>query len=341
VYPPRVSAEAPNTIAITHELDEAALRQLRSGGKVLLLIPPSKVAPDKQLGRTALGFSSIFWNTAWTHRQAPHTLGILCDPKHPLFARFPADPWSDWQWWYLISRAGALILDDLPADLRPVVQVIDDWVTNRRLGLFFEAKVGGGKLAVCSIDLESDLDANIVARQFRHSVLSYLASDRFRPRTSVRAEQIHALFSAPSDMERLGARVLKASSEEPGYEAANAFDGNVHTLWHTAYKDSRPSYPHELQLEFNTPAAIRGFKITPRQDNNRNGWIKDYAIYLSDDAANWGEPVAKGALPRRDSPNIITLKTPARGRFVRFVALSGFDGQPYAAVAELAVLPER
>ena len=32
------------------------------------------------------GFSSIFWNTAWTHHQAPHTLGILCDPRGPAFA---------------------------------------------------------------------------------------------------------------------------------------------------------------------------------------------------------------------------------------------------------------
>ena len=41
-----------------------------------------------------------------------------------------------------------------PRKLRPVVQVIDDWVTNRKLGLIFEARVGSGKLLVCSIDLE-------------------------------------------------------------------------------------------------------------------------------------------------------------------------------------------
>ncbi len=340
VYPPRVSDAAPADVTITHELDDAAMQKLNAGGKVLLLVPPSRVAPDKRLGKVALGFSSIFWNTAWTHRQPPHTLGILCDPKHPLFASFPTEPHSNWQWWYLITRAGAMILDDLPADVRPQVQVIDDWVTNRRLGLFFEARVSGGKLAVCSIDLDGDLSTNPVARQFRASLFGYLAGEKFAPRTKVAPEQIRALFSAPSAMERLGARVLKASSEEHGFEAANAIDGNVNTMWHTAYQNSKPAHPHELQLQFNEPATIRAFTITPRQDGNRNGWIKDYAIFVSDDPAHWGAPVARGTFARDSAMKTVTLATPARGLFVKFVALSGFDGQPYVALAEFGMMTE-
>ena len=77
-----------------------------------------------------------------------------------------------------MSRAGAMILDGLPAGLRPTVQVIDDWFTSRRLGLVFEARVGKGRLLVTSIDLDSDdLGANPVARQMRHSLLAYAASD--------------------------------------------------------------------------------------------------------------------------------------------------------------------
>lgn len=93
-----------------------------------------------------------------------------------------------------------MILDALPPEMRPQVQVIDDWVTNRRLGLLLEARVGGGQLAVCSIDLENDLEANVVARQFRRSLLDYLASDRFAPSVAVSAEQIRGLFTAPSVM---------------------------------------------------------------------------------------------------------------------------------------------
>ncbi len=82
VYPPKVDTQPPQGVVMAEDLDDQALATLNSGGKVLLLIPPSRVKGD-QRGKVELGFSSIFWNTAWTRRQPPTTLGILCDPKHP------------------------------------------------------------------------------------------------------------------------------------------------------------------------------------------------------------------------------------------------------------------
>ncbi|HWQ92360.1 MAG TPA: hypothetical protein VN673_11860 [Clostridia bacterium] len=216
VYPPRVTTSIPEAITVTDVLDDRALQTLRQGGKVLWTIPPHRVAPDAKLGKIALGFSSIFWNTAWTHRQPPHTLGILCDPDHPLFAAFPTEYHSNWQWWHLVSRAGAMILDDLPPELRPTVQVIDDWVTNRRLGLVFEASVGAGKLIVCSIDINHDLEGDPVRRQFRHSLLQYMSGGKFNPRTSVDAAQLRQLAAGPSALEKMGAVRIKADSEESG-----------------------------------------------------------------------------------------------------------------------------
>ena len=113
-----MDTQAPQGVTIADDLDDQALAALKAGGKVLLLIPPSRVKND-QLAKVELGFSSIFWNTAWTHRQAPTTLGILCDPKHPALAEFPTDYHSNWQWWYLISQAKAMILDDLPKESAP------------------------------------------------------------------------------------------------------------------------------------------------------------------------------------------------------------------------------
>jgi len=182
-------------IMMVRELNAEALASLNTGGKVLLNIPRDRVN-GHQGGQVALGFSSIFWNTAWTGRQPPHTLGILCDPKHPAFLAFPTDYHSDWQWWYLISRAEAMMLDDLPTELRPTVQVIDDWVTNRKLGLVFEAKLGRGKLMVSSVDLVNNLDQNPVARQMRHSLLNYMASSRFRPSVAVTPAQVRGLASS-------------------------------------------------------------------------------------------------------------------------------------------------
>ncbi len=194
VYPATLPDPGGARVAIARELDDETLGALTAGGRVLLQIPPARVAPDPALGPVALGFSSIFWNTAWTKRQAPHTLGILCDPHNPALADFPTEYHSNWQWWYLVSSAGAMILDHLPRGLNPIVQVIDDWFTARRLGLVFEARVGKGKLVVCSVDLESGFENNPVARQLRYSLLRYMAGEGFLPATELTPAQVRALY---------------------------------------------------------------------------------------------------------------------------------------------------
>ena len=87
-----------------------------------------------------------------------------------------------------------MVLDDMPPQLRPIVQVIDTWFENRRLGLVFEAQVGGGKLLVCTIDLQNDLDQRPVARQLRHSLLKYMSAEQFRPRQELTIKSVVDLF---------------------------------------------------------------------------------------------------------------------------------------------------
>jgi hypothetical protein len=192
VYPAELSVAAPHGVTVARALDDAILTRLRAGGRVLLSIPPDQVRGDED-GPVGLGFSSIFWNTAWTRGQKPHTLGILCDPAHPALAAFPTESHSNWQWWYLVTRAGALVLDGLPMALRPTVQVIDDWFTNRRLALVFEARVGKGRLLISGIDLETGLEENVVARQLRRSLLDYMAGERFTPSIELTPAQVRSL----------------------------------------------------------------------------------------------------------------------------------------------------
>ncbi|MDR1595094.1 MAG: beta-galactosidase, partial [Prevotellaceae bacterium] len=163
----------------TTDIDDAAAKML-AGGNVLYCPPADALKPEKG-GDIAVGFSSIFWNTAWTRKQAPHTLGVYCDPSHPALATFPNEGYSDFQWWDVVTGSAPLLMDDFPASLRPAVYLIDDWFTNRRLGLLFEAKVGKGKLMVCGANLDSDLDKRLAARQFRRSIEQYMASDKFNP----------------------------------------------------------------------------------------------------------------------------------------------------------------
>lgn len=190
VYPEPEDQESGN-VMVTEVLDKKAEAFLKNGGSVLYL-PYGKIGKTKG-AQVAIGFSSIFWNTAWTNNQAPHTLGILCDPRHPLMNDFPTEYHSNWQWWDLVSHSQVMIIDDLPAELRPLIQPIDTWFENRRLALAFEANIGKGKLIVCSIDLHNLQDDRLVSKQLLHSFLGYMNSDSFNPLVEVGLETVTAL----------------------------------------------------------------------------------------------------------------------------------------------------
>jgi hypothetical protein len=193
VYPVQKQAIA-NKPYVTSSFDNSVINRLNNGESVLLLSPKGKVSPEKG-GKIAVGFTSIFWNTAWTHNQAPHTLGIFCNPEHPALASFPTQGYSDYQWWDIVSDCDALIMDDFPPGFRPVVSLIDDWFRNSRLGLLFEAKVGKGKLMVCSSGLDRDPVQYPAAAQFKQSILEYMASDKFNPQHEIQPELIKELFN--------------------------------------------------------------------------------------------------------------------------------------------------
>jgi hypothetical protein len=89
-------------------------------------------------------------------------------------------------------------LEDFPKGFKPVLQPIDTWFLNRKLALLLEAKVGKGKLLLCSIDLKNDLANRPAANQLLYSLKRYVNSNAFNPSTSVELPVIQALFTQPS-----------------------------------------------------------------------------------------------------------------------------------------------
>jgi hypothetical protein len=334
VYPASSPLNASPDILIATTLDDKALAALKAGGKVLLVPPPATIKGD-ELGRVQIGFSSIFWNTAWTGRQPPHTLGILCDPKHAALKEFPTEYHSNWQWWELVSRSHPFILKGTPDNFRPVVHAIDDWVTNRKLALVFEAQVGGGKLLACGVDIASDLDHRPVARQMRRSLLDYMASPQFNPKGQLTVDYVQSLLMEPSKMKKLGARVISADSEQAGFPASHLIDGDLNTLWHTVWGEGAPNFPHHVVVGLNQAAELKGLTLQPRQDNNRNGMFKDFAVYVSQDGQTWGQPVAQSSLKRDAQPKEIKFSATVTGKFLKLEALNGFDSNPFVSLAEL------
>jgi len=193
VYPATLPA-ADEGILVTQKLDANAIQTLKKGGNVLLTIKKGTLKPESG-DAIKIGFSSIFWNTSWTNGQAPHTLGILCNPTHPAFNEFPTEYYSNWQWWDAMAHSNAIVISGLSSGLKPIVRVIDDWFTNRPLALIFEAKVGNGKIMVSGIDLITDSKNRPEARQLLYSLEKYMGSKEFQPSSTVDVEKIKGLFN--------------------------------------------------------------------------------------------------------------------------------------------------
>ena len=86
------------------------------------------------------------------------------------------------------------VLALLQAPLRPpIVQSIDNYERAYRLGIVFELAVGKGRLLVCSIDLPA-LQERPEARQLLHSLLAYMRSDGFAPKTTADAPTLRRLL---------------------------------------------------------------------------------------------------------------------------------------------------
>jgi hypothetical protein len=183
VYPVSVES-ASGAIKVSSLLNKSVMDQLKAGGKVLLMPGTTSIYQRSVPGL----FIPDFWNygmfksisQSGGNPVSPGTLGLLMDPKHPVFHSFPTDFHSNWQWWDIVKNSRSFNLNSTDSSYRPIVQVIDNMERNDKLGLIFEFKVGEGKLLICTSQLNDHLD-NPAVKQLYNSLLTYMKSNDFAP----------------------------------------------------------------------------------------------------------------------------------------------------------------
>ena len=208
IYPAKKQLKTKDVV-VARQLTDEVLNTLKQGGKVLLM-PCKEDCKEVTVG-------GLFQTDYWNYRMfksicdrvkkpaSPGTLGILTNPEHALFNDFPTDFHTNWQWYSIIKNSYPLILDNMPEEYRPIVQVIDNVERNHKLGLVFELNVDGGKLLVCMVDLEAARNTP-EGVQFYAGLLEYMNSQEFEPVTSISAEAFKNLFVAETQKE--GIKVL-------------------------------------------------------------------------------------------------------------------------------------
>ena len=85
---------------------------------------------------------------------------------------------------------------------------------------------------------------------------------------------------------------------------------------------------------------IRGFRYLPRpmiDGGYENGRIKYYEFYVSTNGIDWETPVATGEFANTGTEKEV-LFTKKTGKYIRLVALSEVNDNPWTSMAELNVL---
>lgn len=185
VYPAKLPSDVGN-ISFSTSLNET-IDRLRKGETVLL--NPDTSAIKGVAGR----FAPVFWSPVHFPTQ-PGSMGLLINDKSAAFANFPTENYTNWQWWDLITWSKSLMLDDLSKEINPLVRVIDNFFKNRKMATVIEAKVGAGKLIICSMDIHTKLDERIAARQLRYSLLKYASEKQFNPQVRLTEEDLKRLI---------------------------------------------------------------------------------------------------------------------------------------------------
>lgn len=191
VYPKFAPLAPPSNVTISTRWDSKTKAALLGGQRVLLL--PEAGALSRSL---AGKFEPAFWSPLW-FKQSPATMSILCNPAHPALAGFPTEMHTNWQWYDLLNSSRTMVLNNTPEEFRPIVQVIDNFARNHKLGNLFETRVGSGGLVACSLDLTNDLEQRPAARQMLVSLLSYMSGDAFQPANELPMEVLDRLFRRP------------------------------------------------------------------------------------------------------------------------------------------------
>ncbi len=188
VYPPAAQEAlvCPENVYETQRFDEKAKSVLASGGCVYLTPPSTKEALPNSIWAQ---FTTDFWSVG-TFAQQAGGMGQLIDSSHPLFADFPTESHTDWQWWPMASRRAVI----LPERISAIITEMDSYAYLRPMAQLFECRCGGGRLLFSSLGLQ-ELQQYPEARALLASIYRYLGSAEFAPAQELAVEMIASLVA--------------------------------------------------------------------------------------------------------------------------------------------------
>jgi hypothetical protein len=171
---------SPCRLLITSDLTAQNLSYLERGGRVLLL------NADRVFPATTSSYRSCWW---LGDVGADSNTGTVIDTRHPAMRDVPNDGWCDLNFANLLTGSSAMLLNDLPARVQPIVRCLDVHGALRHKAYLIEANVGRGKLLASSMNFRNALYKKDPAATFvLDRLIRYASGTEFSPTANLPAD---------------------------------------------------------------------------------------------------------------------------------------------------------
>ena len=286
LFPPEPSLSLPEHVTLCRTYDKQAQQALAEGRTVLMI---SEGTPAALPRSRAVSFRPDFWSPMFhTNDPGGYSLGICVEQDHPMFAQFPTDDFGDWQWFEPLQNARGLLINEFPADLRPMVQPIASIDLPDRLALLFEARVGPGRLFVSTVDLLGKDDP--ASRALLSAIYRYVGGESFQPEAALEPGLLRP-YLPPLELTaiRLGGAPRLDAGERAAF-SVDCFDSHgpcgLPEGWRLAFHSSDPSV-----AQVDETGHVLGLK--PGIAKLSAVCVKGDAWFADSLALRVGEPIAR------------------------------------------------
>lgn len=201
VYPPITIDDFYSTNNLSNPMAfsvEESIKKAKTRNNVLLILDGDS-NPNSIQGT----YCTDFWCypmfrgiSEWMKKEIPvGTMGLLIRNEHPALADFPSNFYSSPQWWDIVMNSRSTILDD--TTIVPVVQTIDNFERNHRLGLIYEVALTDcdSRIVICTSPLLKLIEQDrLEAKWLLKSLLNYINSAQLNPTYRLSTQDFVTLF---------------------------------------------------------------------------------------------------------------------------------------------------
>jgi hypothetical protein len=147
-------------------------------------------------------------------------------------------------------------------------------------------------------------------------------------------------FSTRNEISKLGWSVVSFSSEEtsgepvPNGPITNLIDGNATTYWQSKWLGTAAVYPHEFVIDIGTARTANGIAVTQR--GGLVAAIKNTELLTSTDGVNFTS-AGNFEFAKVNGAQYFDFASSKNFRYFKIVASTSWDGQQFAALAEIGM----